>query len=205
MTGGLRTALLVSVALAACAREADKAPPVEPHQSTPPPLSIAAEQADASVDDAAPSSAAADASPPPSNLEITLERTVCYGLCPAYKVTLRGDGTVLYEGDKYVKVHGKATDNVPPADVAALAKEFADAGFDKLTVPDPCSKGIATDNPTNRLTVVRGGNRRTVVHYLGNQCAPPELSVLADAVDKTAHTDRWIRCGSGPRAYCSKP
>jgi hypothetical protein len=140
-----------------------------------------------------------------SNLEISLERTVCYGVCPAYKVTLRGDGTVLYDGDKFVKVHGKVTDHVAPADVEALAQAFADAGFDKLNVPDPCSKGIATDNPTNRLTVVRGGKRRTVEHYLGNQCAPPELSKLADAVDKTAHTDRWIRCGTGPRAYCNKP
>ena len=43
-----------------------------------------------------------------SPITITLERTICFGFCPAYKVTLREDGTVTYEGTQHVKVSRQA-------------------------------------------------------------------------------------------------
>src|ERR1700746_1609053 len=36
-------------------------------------------------------------------LTISLERTGCYGSCPAYTVTIRGDGSVTYVGKNYGK------------------------------------------------------------------------------------------------------
>ena len=112
---------------------------------------------------------------------------------------------MVYDGDKYVKVHGTVTSQVAPADVLALGQRFDAASFDNLSVPEPCPKGEMTDMPTNRLTVVRAGSKHTVKHYLGNMCAPKVLADLAAAVDKTAATQRWIRCGGGPQAYCNKP
>src|SRR3982751_4511189 len=38
--------------------------------------------------------------------EVTLERTACFGSCPIYKVTLRSDGTVIYEGKRFVEMIG---------------------------------------------------------------------------------------------------
>src|SRR5712691_7505714 len=35
---------------------------------------------------------------------ITLERTMCYGTCPAYTLRITGDGSVEYEGMRYVRV-----------------------------------------------------------------------------------------------------
>lgn len=143
----------------------------------------------------------------PADLEITLERSACYGVCPAYVVTLRADGTVEYRGDKYVRVHGSKVDRVKPNEVRALLIKMDRAGFDGLTVPDPCDKGISTDHATHRLTLVRNGKRRTIVHYTGNLCAPPALGELADEIDRVAGTDRWTRCGkgSGVDAFCDKP
>jgi hypothetical protein len=46
---------------------------------------------------------------------ITLERTVCYGTCPSYKVTLTGDGTVVYEGQNFVRVQGRQEKKIHPA------------------------------------------------------------------------------------------
>ena len=37
---------------------------------------------------------------------IYMERTVCYGPCPAYELLLLSDGTIFYEGVSFVKVEG---------------------------------------------------------------------------------------------------
>src|SRR5262245_27804547 len=44
-----------------------------------------------------------------SDLVITLERTACHGTCPIYKLTINGDGTVIYEGQDFVQVKGEQT------------------------------------------------------------------------------------------------
>ena len=38
-------------------------------------------------------------------VKIQLSRSVCYGTCPAYSVTIRGDGSVHFSGQKYVLEH----------------------------------------------------------------------------------------------------
>lgn len=158
------------------------------------------------IDAAAPDTSVADAAPPPNptGLSISLERTVCYGACPAYVVTLQGDGTVLYEGKQYVKIKGKQADKVDPAIVTVLLDKLDRAGFDKLHVDDKCPM-IATDHPTSTITLVRGGKKHVVEHYTGNTCAPKVLYDLADAIDAAAGTDRWVPCGVGGARYCHKP
>lgn len=42
----------------------------------------------------------------PQDLMITLERTVCFGTCPDYKLTITSDGVVLFEGRRFVKQEG---------------------------------------------------------------------------------------------------
>ena len=37
---------------------------------------------------------------------ILLDRTACYGTCPAYKVTIHGDGRVEYTGGRECKSEG---------------------------------------------------------------------------------------------------
>jgi hypothetical protein len=53
-------------------------------------------------------------------VEITLRRTVCYGFCPDYTVSISGDGQVRYEGRAFVNVVGQRTASIPPEDVARL-------------------------------------------------------------------------------------
>ena len=38
---------------------------------------------------------------------IQLERTMCFGECPVYKVEILSDGTVHYDGDMFVEKTGK--------------------------------------------------------------------------------------------------
>ena len=59
-----------------------------------------------------------------SELSITLERSECFGTCPVYSVTIRGDGSVTYRGEKYVAVAGKEKSQVPRDKVIELLDEF---------------------------------------------------------------------------------
>ena len=60
---------------------------------------------------------------------ITLERTACRGACPAYVVTLQGDGTVLYKGVQHTPFIGTRQGTVDPAAVARLVANFDTLGF----------------------------------------------------------------------------
>ena len=58
--------------------------------------------------------------PHPSDVVIRLERTACFGECPVYSVAIDGDGNVVYEGAKFVRVVGRQTDRIPASRVAAI-------------------------------------------------------------------------------------
>jgi hypothetical protein len=60
---------------------------------------------------------------------VRMERTVCYGLCPAYAVVIGADGAVDYEGKSFVSVRGHARSHVSPAAASALESRFEQAGF----------------------------------------------------------------------------
>lgn len=206
--------------VAACATTTPPVTETAPPPSAPPaPMDASPPVADASADvvaaSATPDSGAAiatqtvdsgatDAAAGPS-FEITLSRSMCYGVCPAYTVSIRADGTVTYDGDKYVKVHGTVVDHVSAAAARTLANRFDAAGFDGLSVPQSCPRGMVTDNPTFVLTYVHDKTKHVVNHYAGNSCAPKVLADLEDAVDRVANTERWVRCGKGAQGYCNKP
>jgi hypothetical protein len=68
---------------------------------------------------------------PDSSILITLERTKCFGACPAY--TLRIDAnTIRYEGTYATVVEGVHYENSDPAKVRQLAQRFLDADFYSL-------------------------------------------------------------------------
>src|SRR5580692_12083309 len=45
--------------------------------------------------------------------EIGIERSGCFGTCPAYTFIVRSDGTFLYHGDSYVARKGDYTGTIP--------------------------------------------------------------------------------------------
>ena len=129
---------------------------------------------------------------------VRLERSACYGVCPAYVVEVSADGAVAYEGQGFVAVRGRASSRVSAASVAALVARFESAGFFRLDWDDPCDR-LSTDSPTSTLTFVRSGRKRTIADYHGNGCMPPVLRELEDEVDRLAGTAAWVTCDGG---YC---
>lgn len=141
-------------------------------------------------------------------LLISLQRTACYGSCPDYKVSIDGQGNVVFatrppldDGDSAVhrefststgvRVSGTYRTMVSKADVASLLQKFKSADF--FSLKDEY-RADATDLPTYILSIDTGNGSKTVVDYYGEKAGmPPVVTTLEDAVDKVAGTDRWIK------------
>lgn len=127
------------------------------------------------------------------SVTIRFERTGCYGNCPAYKLTIHGDGQMEYVGNRDVKQIGSAQGKIEPTDLKALLSEFEKARFLGLGqfAEQGCTCTICTDMPTVNTELEVQGTAHKVVHYYGCRCAPKALWDLEDAIDKIARTERW--------------
>jgi hypothetical protein len=132
---------------------------------------------------------AAPAVRPDSKVIITLQRTVCYGRCPSYTVTVSTDG-IVFEGDAYVVATGKHTAGLDPAEVRNLAKKFVAADFYSM---DSIYRAEVTDNPTYVLSISIDGRKKQVEDYVGSWVGMPEvITDLENEVDALARTQKWI-------------
>jgi hypothetical protein len=119
-------------------------------------------------------------------VEITLERTVCFGTCPAYKVTIRGDGTVTYEGRQFVRVTGTQTWKIDPATVAALAAEMQQTGYFDL---QDSYEARVTDNPTTWTSLTVGERTKRIKDYVAG---PPKLKEIEKKIDDVSGAKGYV-------------
>jgi hypothetical protein len=122
--------------------------------------------------------------PKPTITEITLERTVCYGFCPIYKVILRSDNTATYIGMKFVERQG--TYKAYISGFEHLAKIIEARKY--FSLRNRYTKPV-TDMPSAITSVVRNGKRKTVDNY-GNS-GPIELWEIETLIDGLIANARW--------------
>jgi hypothetical protein len=133
------------------------------------------------------------------SIRITLMRIGCFGRCPAYRVEIHGDGTVLYEGQAYVAVTGAHRGYIPKETVGELVNAFRNIDYyslqDEYVWP-------ATDLPTYETSIEIDGKLKKVKDYAGQQVGMPlSVSKLELEIDKLADTTRWTR-GNQSTANC---
>ena len=130
---------------------------------------------------------------------ITLERTVCFGSCPIYKLAIFSDGTVRYEGIKYVKRVGKARGRISRRQLDQLIENFTKLDYFNLDDSyTPGNKGcpqVATDMPSAITSLTWHGKCKTINHYHG--CRGPDalerLTQLEDKIDEAVKINKWIK------------
>ena len=124
---------------------------------------------------------------------IQFERSNCYGNCPAYKLSIRGDGRVEYQGLEFVKQTGRRQAQISDAEVRRLVSQFEKAQFSSIDqfTEKTCTCGLCTDMPTAITEIHIRGTSHRVEHYYGCRCAPKSLWELETAIDKTARTEQW--------------
>jgi hypothetical protein len=121
---------------------------------------------------------------------LTLERTACFGACPIYTVTIYDDGTVIYEGERFVEVAGTQTTHIAPIAVETLVTTFEEAGY--FDWEDAYTDVTVTDQPLVITSVSRNGETKRIEHYIGDESAPIALTYLENWIDISARTQRWI-------------
>jgi hypothetical protein len=123
-------------------------------------------------------------------VSITLTRSVCFGFCPAYRVTINGDGEVAYAGERFVNIVGERHATIPRADVEGLLRRFDDVGFMNL---HDAYRAPVTDLPTYTITLERNGQRKTVLDYGGVGAGMPRsVRDLENEIDRVANTGQWV-------------
>jgi hypothetical protein len=121
---------------------------------------------------------------------ISLERTACFGRCPIYRVEIRGDGLVTYQGERFVAVTGRRTRRISPAAVRRLMAQFQAANF--FALRDEYRAGM-TDMPSRIVTLQIGGRGKRVVDYVGEEVGMPHsVTELEQAIDRVAGTAAWV-------------
>ena len=135
--------------------------------------------------------------PAPRVQVITLERTVCFGTCPAYKLTIFSDGVVQYEGKRYVKKVGLAYGRISRAKLNALVLEFQNIYY--FNLPEAFTPGSkqcpqgATDMPTAITSLTWQGKSKTITHYHGcfEGSTVKLLTELENKIDKVVKIKQW--------------
>jgi Domain of unknown function (DUF6438)/Ankyrin repeats (3 copies) len=119
-------------------------------------------------------------------VEITLQRTTCFGTCPEYTVTLKDDGTVTYSGRQFVRTPGDHTWKIEAAAVRALAREMEAAGFFEL---QDTYTARMTDNPTTYTTLRIGSRTKKIQDYVSG---PPKLKDIEAKIDDVSGVKKYV-------------
>jgi len=128
---------------------------------------------------------------------ITLERTTCFGTCPAYTLTIFDDGKVVFEGKEFVKHKGTAEGQITKAQLDELVRAFNRLNYMKLDdeygTGDRCPD-MWTDYPSAITSINQDGQVKRILHYQGCRGLPilGQLTALENKIDQVVNTKRWI-------------
>jgi hypothetical protein len=126
---------------------------------------------------------------------ITLERIRGYGSQPMYKVKIHGDGSVIYEGENFVRVAGRQERKIDPAEVQGLVRAFLEIDYfglqdGYLTMKnEDGTETTVTDLPTTKTSLSFGEKSKSVEDYVD---APEKLGDLERKIDEVVGTKRWV-------------
>ncbi len=139
----------------------------------------------------------------PSDLLITMDKPLCQGFenCQIYKITVKADGTVLFEGKQYTEIKGKTKRKISEEEVKELIKEFEKAGYFNLIDNynyETCPNSF-TDSHDVNTSIQMNGNKKSVNHYLGCvghntefEKSLNDLEILEDKIREISGAGRWI-------------
>ena len=141
----------------------------------------------------------------PSMDSIVLERTLCFGSCPAYRLRVSRNGEVLFQNRNPGSTN-TAMDTVDAWVPDSLYARAVASGF--FSLPDTIQKSRelcpmpATDHPTIRIKIY-GQRPKHVEYYTGCYVAPTGASGIAHPliamrdfaahIDTLAQSQRWIQ------------
>ena len=134
-----------------------------------------------------------------------LERSMCYGTCPAYRLRLSDSGEVRFESRNPGDEGRRVTDSVAAAAFPALISRARSIGFFDLPsmIADDSvlCRNRATDHPTVIVTIFTKAQTKRVEDYLGcfetveHEVLPPiaRLRSFEVEIDSVLRSSRWVK------------
>lgn len=117
----------------------------------------------------------------------SLERTPCFGKCPAYTITVRRDGSATYVGRSNTEREGTYTGQVDQAIMVKLLDKAKSIGFFDM---EDKYDGPVTDLPSTIIRVNADGKDKKVV---GRYKTPSSFKPFAQFADSLLLPLEWTR------------
>ena len=111
--------------------------------------------------------------------------TPCFGFCPAFQLSVTGDGAGTYTGEGYVQEKGTAAFTASPEELAAFVRRIAPFRPETSVTYgyDNCDGPLRTDSPSVKITWRDpGSDPVTLDWYMG--CLQPGLVENSEALYK---------------------
>ena len=88
------------------------------------------------------------------SFKFSMERTPCFGKCPIYTIKITDDGSVEFEGKKFVEPQGVETFKLNAEDLALLKKKLIEINY--LGLEDKYDTEYISDLPSTITVLYRG-------------------------------------------------
>jgi len=133
---------------------------------------------------------------------VMLERTACYGSCPAYRVSIRDDGWVEFHGESFVLMAGTHFWQLEPKQVDELREALVRERFFETELA--CDFEVIDTSDVNLEATLEGRTHKLVNNwddmelpvddpwYDKNIEIHRRLDRLADEIDEIVGSQRWI-------------
>ena len=121
---------------------------------------------------------------------IGIQRTMCFGPCPVYRMELHRSGQSVYTGERFVDMVGRHRARMDPDEFALLALAVAYLRFEEH---QPHYARAVTCSPDAIVWVRRHGSTFTVSDYAGG--GPPSLLTIQILVDEAGRGLPWELAG----------
>lgn len=124
---------------------------------------------------------------------VKMERTICYGFCPAYELIIQENGKVTFIGKSHVAHEGRAEGEISDEDLTHLIEAVQKSHFMEMPSSPECESRM-TDHPSVFLTIQIDGKRHSINHYHGCKGFEyeEELYDLEEKIDSLAGVDKWV-------------
>lgn len=124
---------------------------------------------------------------------VQMERTICFGTCPSYTLSILENGKITFNGRDFVEHQGEATGMMSQENLDQLKRTIRESHFMDIPANPEC-KTQYTDHSSVFLTIQLDEKQHSITHYQGCKGFQyeEELYDLEEAIDSLAGTDRWI-------------
>jgi hypothetical protein len=118
---------------------------------------------------------------------IDMQKTGCFGTCPAYSVTVKSNGWVYLNAERYLSRTGKFKKKMTKEETVTLFTAFSESKFFEFSDD---YDGKMTDFPTTYVTYKIGKRSKKIRDYYGS---PDELKDLENRVHLiVVQEEGWI-------------